>query len=99
MSDKYIEEMDVRMDTAEFASNLRQRRQEKAALDCMEESMLADAICTGLGDLISDLRSDETQSSLALLPQAREIKRMADSLRNRLQQLPKKYATSKKDGK
>lgn len=50
----------------------------------MEEKMLIDAICCGLEDLMADLRSDETQSSLALTPQAKDLYRMAMNLQRRI---------------
>ncbi len=49
-----------------------------------EQRMLIDAICTGLTDLYSDVKSDETESTLALAPQVVAIRTMADNLRNRI---------------
>ncbi len=53
-------------------------------MDNLEERMLIEAICASLTDLADDIRSDETASSLALGPQVRDIKRMAENLRNRI---------------
>lgn len=50
----------------------------------METRMLIEAICASLTDLVSDIRSEETESTLSILPQTREIQKMAENLRKRL---------------
>jgi hypothetical protein len=52
--------------------------------DQPERRMLVDAICAGLTDLLCDVRSDETESTLALGPQVRDLGVMAERLRARM---------------